>query len=249
MECPTITITFGDQAENHVGMQKIGQLADSGFSLEDLSQAHKYFTDKGYVCELINLGDGLPSDVSGEEAYVLIVRNGCSHWVNPDDFIAEQLMLDWDTKAKMRGRVVNKRARYNLCYAHTSQDPDYLQGKGRIISFSDVPLLSTIRNGLSTVLGKKAAYLMAEGNLYYDPAKCYIGYHGDSERRKVIAVRLGSSMPLYYQWYFQTKSIGKRMKFILHHGDLYIMSSKAVGFDWKKRSITTLRHAAGTKNE
>jgi len=28
-----ITMTFGDQAENHVGMQQIGKLATSGFSL------------------------------------------------------------------------------------------------------------------------------------------------------------------------------------------------------------------------
>lgn len=28
----TITITFGDQAENHVGMQKIGKMANEGFT-------------------------------------------------------------------------------------------------------------------------------------------------------------------------------------------------------------------------
>lgn len=28
---------------------------------------------------------------------------------------------------------------------------------------------------------------------------------------------------------------------------MYIMSEKATGYDWKKRSIYTLRHAAGCK--
>ena len=28
-------------------------------------------------------------------------------------------------------------------------------------------------------------------------------------------------------------------------GDIYIMSEKAVGQDWRKRNIYTLRHAAG----
>jgi len=32
----TITITFCDRAENHIGMQQIGSLADTGFSLDDL---------------------------------------------------------------------------------------------------------------------------------------------------------------------------------------------------------------------
>ena len=31
----------------------------------------------------------------------------------------------------------------------------------------------------------------------------------------------------------------------LNHGDIYIMSEKAVGTDWKKNSILSVRHAAG----
>jgi hypothetical protein len=31
----------------------------------------------------------------------------------------------------------------------------------------------------------------------------------------------------------------------LAHGDMYAMSEKAVGFDWKKKKIFTLRHATG----
>jgi len=31
----------------------------------------------------------------------------------------------------------------------------------------------------------------------------------------------------------------------LEHGDIYFMSEKATGFDWKNRKIVTLRHAAG----
>jgi hypothetical protein len=30
----SITITFGDQAENHVGMQVIGKAADKGFTID-----------------------------------------------------------------------------------------------------------------------------------------------------------------------------------------------------------------------
>ena len=31
----------------------------------------------------------------------------------------------------------------------------------------------------------------------------------------------------------------------LNHGDMYIMSEKAVGNDWKLKNKPTLRHAAG----
>jgi len=49
MPHPTITITFGDRAENHVGMQKIGQLAENGFSIQDLENAKIYLENKGII--------------------------------------------------------------------------------------------------------------------------------------------------------------------------------------------------------
>eukprot|EP01047_Picozoa_sp_COSAG01_P052561 COSAG01_NODE_5539_length_4199_cov_2.221220_6_plen_227_part_00 len=39
----------------------------------------------------------------------------------------------------------------------------------------------------------EAASFKCELNKYYDPASCGIGFHGDGERRRVIAVRLGVS--------------------------------------------------------
>jgi hypothetical protein len=38
----SITLTFGDQAENHKGMQIIGQMAETGFDLEDFNQEKFY---------------------------------------------------------------------------------------------------------------------------------------------------------------------------------------------------------------
>ena len=46
-----------------------------------------------------------------------------------------------------------------------------------------------------------------EGNKYYDTTRTGIGYHGDTERRKVIAFRLGGDMPLYYQWFLNSKQV------------------------------------------
>ena len=39
--------------------------------------------------------------------------------------------------------------------------------------------------------------------------------------------------------------MGNRVKLLLEHGDIYVMSEKATGFDCKKRDVFTLKHAAG----
>ena len=87
--------------------------------------------------------------------------------------------------------------------------------------------------------------MICEGNRYFDVNKCGIGWHGDAERKKVVAIRLGASIPLKYQWFYKSKSFGEIQEFVLDHGDMYIMSEKATGHDWKLRSKKTLRHCAG----
>lgn len=248
----TITITFGDQAENHVGMQKIGQLAEEGFSLADLDYAREQFKDKT-TCLLIDLNKLLPEDDNEDHARLLVIRNGLNILLNhadaADGVLQEQMALNWDSKAKMRGKVVNKHARHNLCFGEVGQEPDFAAGKGTIVSFTDLPFLNKIRAALPQFCGLKATDLQAEGNKYYDIAKeCYIGFHGDAERRKVIALRLGATLPIHYQWYQRSEAVGTRFSLDINHGDIYMMSAKAVGTDWKKRIIPTLRHAAGQKS-
>jgi hypothetical protein len=261
-----ITITFGDQAENHAGMQKIGKMAKDGYSLEDLTLIAKTFRKKRGECELIDLVKEakLDDEKDVEPAYILILRKGVEILLRPwrdrdstappttskyaDNLYEELSALDVDKKALMRGRVVNKHARHNLCFAEFPQEPDYENGKGRIVAYCDVPYLEEVRENLISYMGHKAVDMHAEGNFYYDLSKCGIGFHGDSERKRVIGIRLGESFPLHYQWYQNTEPIGKRIKIEnLEHGDVYIMSEKAVGTDWKKRKIPTLRHAAGCK--
>ena len=62
----------------------------------------------------------------------------------------------------------------------------------------------------------------------------------------VIAIRTGNNtMPLHYQWFYRSKSVGRNFSVDIAPGDLYVMSEKAVGTDWKKKSILTIRHASG----
>ena len=125
--------------------------------------------------------------------------------------------------------------------------------------------------------GPKAQGLNMEGNYYYNNDVCGIGFHGDTggfseprsgiekprssfdfterssvkskddERRKVIGIRLGASIPIHFQWFHHHQASGDPYVIPLQGGDMYVMSEKAVGADWKSSSILTLRHAVGLR--
>lgn len=254
MENSVITLTFGDVGENHKGMQMIGKIVEKwdGYNLKNLNRIKKRFEKKGCECELIQLNDILEKEIEKtdseliDKAYVLVIRN-CIQTVfkNYNELQKEQLNLNYDKKAFMYGRVVNKHARYNLCFDDIAQEPDYEAGKGRIIAYSSMPELNKLRQEFPTLFGSKFRNMKCESNYYYDITKTGIGYHGDSERRKVVALRIGSSLPLYYQWYKNNSPIGPKIKINLNGGDMYVMSEKAVGTDWKESKSYTLRHATG----
>jgi hypothetical protein len=247
----TFSLTFGDVAENHRGMQKIGKLSNNGFNLEDLEHIKAWFESKGCICSIINLhlllNENLRKDNS---AYLLTVKNAVNALLDDDSgkdaLFKEQDVLEKDTKAFMYGRVVNKHARHNLCFGETHQEPNYEEGMGTVYAFDEVPLLKQIRHKLGEVVGEKGTNLQAEGNYYYDVKKCGIGYHGDTERKKVIAFRLGAKIPLCYAWYHNNNAISDVITIDdLEHGDMYVMSEKTTGFDWKSKTKHTLRHSAG----
>ena len=250
----SITLTFGDQAENHKGMQIIGQMAESGFNLDDLNICKQRFEAAGNQCELIYLNQYLPAQLepntTAEPGYVLVVRGGVNTLLQgtnktAKDLFDEQIELDWDTKAFMYGRVVNKHARHNLCYSEEAQEPDYAEGCGRIIGFDSIPLTKKIREQLPRFL-PGSENLQCEGNHYYDTKKTGISMHGDAERKRVVAAKIGDVKPLHFQWFYKNEAVGNRAIINLSHGDVYIMSEKAVGTDWKKKNIYTLRHATGS---
>ncbi len=256
-----VTLTLGDQAENHAGMQVLGKLVEEGqgFNLADLEMIQRNLEEIECVCELVPLE--LYQDLNTtntsidipEAAYVLIIRNGvnkilerCSD-LNKEHMFQEHLGLELDKQAWMKGKVVNKHARWNLCFDEEAQEPNYEEKRGRIVSYDDIPATKMLLNQIPNYFGPKATNLKGEGNYYYDKSKCGIGFHGDSERRKVIGIRLGcgESMPLHYQWFRDSNPVGERIVLPLNGGDMYVMSEKAVGQDWKRKKIYTLRHATG----
>lgn len=270
----TITFTFG-AIENHVGMQQLGDIESHGFRIDDLEVIKTNIEAKYPQCtiEIFDLLQYLPRELhnNATPAKVLVVRKFLQNATNERAFLAEhneKVLPYCDKKAFMKGRVVNKHARYNLCYGNTYQAPDIDNKKGTVLSFDDLPQLQKLRqiiaesctgthlhNEISRSNIDVANHILAELNWYYNIAKCGIGYHGDTERKTVMGLRLGpnytnkpngaDSLPIHYQWYLRSNPVGSNARIDLHHGDFYIMSEKAVGFDWKRQIIPTLRHATG----
>lgn len=255
----TISLTFGDWGENHVGMEKVGELVNEGggFSIDDLTHYKSILEGIGCECTIYNLKDNLISVdhhtlTTIDDTYVLVVRDGLKNILeinnsSLNDLYSEMNSFEWDRKYfdTRRQKVLNKHARANVCFGDESVEPDYENKKGRVVGYDSVQSLRFVKENLYTMLGEKCDNLICEGNRYFDLKKCGIGYHEDAERRKVVAFRLGESMNLHFNWFYNSISQGETLKLRLNNGDMYMMSEKAVGNDWKKRSLYTLRHSAG----
>lgn len=246
-------ITFGEVAILHVGGKEIGTKRDVGFTVNELRNISNLFP--GYA-ELKILSDYLPPHLRQEnEAAVLIIRNGVNlllrdKYGKNKAFMEHQHNVLYDTKywdAKKR-KTLNKRARYNVVFGPHSVQPSQDFQQYTICGFDRVPVLNNLRLIMAQIFGPKAQNLNAEGNWYFEE-KGGISCHGDAERKIVICISLGTSTTLRYYWRMagSFKKYGEGIDTQINHGDIYIMSEKATGHDWRKSSKTRLVHAAGAK--
>ena len=275
-----ICLTNGERAENHVGMQMLGDgLAENGYSLGEMREIAKKFEKMDGKTEWIDLNKGLEgTGVDGADAAVLLMKNGANVLLrnrcrvdlegkddqlkkkfirmfsrfNARKLFDEQFTFEWDKKFwNSRRKVVqNKHARFNVCYGDEAQEPDYENGKGSIIAYSSLPVMQMWREELLKLCCEDDSSFQTEGNLYYDVERTGIGFHGDGERRKVVAGNFsdeGVVREINWIWYHNGERIGNRTRVFLENGDMYIMSEKAAGTDWKRRIVPTLRHAAAVE--
>ena len=245
------TVTFGDRAENVVGMQMIGTAAANGIAVPCLRRIAHSLRDRDIACKIVPLQPLLQTVIERDipEAAVLVVPGGVNALL--DDTYAEAALVQElqsmpkDTTTLSYGKVRNKRARHNNTMADFHQEPDIARGKGTVVHMREYPTTDQLRRIVSEMVG---APLVGELNHYFDSTTCGIGFHGDLERKLVVGVRVGAGadgMPLKFQWYKDGAPVGREGRIELNAGDIYIMSEKAVGFDWRKKKVLTLRHAAG----
>jgi hypothetical protein len=244
---PRYAITFGGAAILHVGGAKLGTARAEGFSVAELrtvAAAHPG------AAELVMISDVLPeTDRAANEAAVLILRGGARLLgADPDELLREQRGVSYDRKYwdVRRRAALNKRARYNIVFGSDGQAHNEDYTEPTVQAFAGVPRLAEVRDRLPEILGPKAADLNAEGNHYFEP-KSGIGFHGDAERRIVVCCSLGGASTLRFHWRLPGSSAHTlpAVDLRIGHGNLYCMSEKATGWDWKFRSKTRVVHAAG----
>ena len=258
-EAPAISryaITFGEVAILHVGGQELGEgkMRDEGFTVAELQVARDRINATGGSAQLVMLSDALPAGElrDAHEAAVLHVRGGVGTMLADagaaNRMLGEQKEVAYDTKfwhARQR-KTMNKRARHNVLFGVEAQEASEDYQRCTVAPFSSVPTLEALRQALPMWLGPKATLPYAEGNHYFE-ARSGIGFHGDAERKIVICASLGTTSTLRYQWRCPGSSepFGPRIDLEVRHGDVYVMSEKATGFDWMRRSQYRVVHAAG----
>lgn len=251
----TVTLTFGECAENAAGMEKIGKKAERGFTCDELRQIERKFPGK---CEMADLrGLMTESNIALPEALILVIRNPYPDLVDELEQImfCDEERVDengqisgvlWDKEKFQYQKKVNSIARYNLCFSHLEsdykRDSDIEKGKGTIYNINAIPVLDELhrRIGLLT-----ESDLKCEGNFYYDSDKCYISFHGDGERMKVVGFRLGDEYPLHFRWHVGQIPVSDYATVFLNRGDMYIMSEFTTGCKKMPKTKLMLKHAAG----
>ncbi len=185
----------------------------------------------------------------------LASRRWDSEYLDPNKYRTE---IKDGKEVKVRGKRMNKRARTNLCFvADREQEPAVFEGKGTIYDLKKMEVLNKgverlrkeIMEGLIEIGSKtKVEINVVEGNRYYNLKNTGIGFHGDTERVVVICISIGcDNYPMRWQWFKDGMPVGNPIDITLNCGDVYIMSEKAVGADWKLKSKYTLRHSAGAE--
>ena len=248
-------ITFGENAILHVGGKTIGNgRRKHGYTVQELLDIQKSINTVDAPTTLFHINSPLPPSIRNKyNAAVLLIHNGANFILKQPD-AADKLLHEqqhkvvydkkfWNSRTK---KTLHKRARFNIVFGPHNIKPSEDYQQYTVKSFNSLPMLQAFKNKLNIYFGKKALGLNAEGNHYYQLSSG-IGFHGDEERKIVICLCLGQASILRYHWRLPGSSTHtlQPVDIPVKHGDIYIMSEKATGWDWKLRSTVRVVHAAG----
>ena len=235
-----------------------GTMAEEGFSADRLRKLCASLNAQGIRARIVDLradaeSKGVPASVLErmDEAVVLVIHDGANALTNnpqmANKMLAEHQGLEYDTKTLMYQKVCVARSRRNLYFAEEARPGDMAIGQNTVVAWSSVPANAECLCALTELLGTTDVNT-AVSNYYPDPRRCGIGWHGDAERRQTIMVRLGSgsnTRPIHFLWCEGKSRIVSPVTIDLQHGDVMVPCAKAVGTDYKLRSVPTVRHATG----
>jgi len=257
---PDYSMVFCDCAFSQPGgkSKTNGVMAEEGFSADQLRKLCASLNAQGIRATIVDLradavSKGAPASALErmDEAVVLVIHDGANALTNDpqmaNKMLAEHQGLEYDTKTLMYKRVCEARSRRNLYFADEARPGDMANGQNTVVAWSSVPANAECLRTLTELLGT-ADVGTAVANYYPDPRKCGIGWHGDAERRQTIMVRLGTgsnTRPIHFMWCEDANKIVPPVTIHLKHGDVMVPCAKAVGTDYKRTSVPTVRHATG----
>tara|TARA_X000001036_G_scaffold130883_1_gene123744 strand:+ start:2368 stop:3174 length:807 start_codon:yes stop_codon:yes gene_type:complete len=238
------SVLFGDRVGRSTRTCR-GTLAGGGWDEPFLRETRDALVDKGVDASIVELTPAC--DVpSAADACVLVVRN-----FNPElcDLVLGKLSnTKFDTFTKMYGKVRDAHSRHIVYIDDVAVPPNREECQHSVWSWHDQPELSAVREWMGARIGACDDVTIGCALKYPDIDRCGISWHGDAERRKTALFRLGPNSerhPLHFAWFHKHDRVSDVVSIHLSHGDMVLYSDKAMGYDWKKSSIPTVRHATG----
>ena len=193
------------------------------------------------------------------EACALLIKGGIQRLSkNPlaaGRLFQEQLDLPYEGKFFDKGRTFTRRSYKTLKFGQTEVGPSGDFAQPTVVSFNSVPQLQQFlghldmfQDNLSSAQGIE--YFVsrreqaADGGMMGCASR--LGWHGDSQRR-ILSMCLGHPGILKFAWRLPGTSANlpkSHTEIFLDHGDVYLLSEKATGSNWKKRSLLRVVHTS-----
>ena len=183
---------------------------------------------------------------NASDACALVVRNFQPEFCNK--LLETFKTTKFDSFTKMYGKVCDAHSRHIVYFDETAVAPSREDCQHTVLAWGDQPQLAGILDWMRSTLGNCDDITIGCGLKYPDIDRCGISWHGDAERKKTALVRLGPNSerhPLHFAWFHKHDRVSEVVSIHLSHGDMVLYSDKAMGYDWKKSSIPTVRHATG----
>lgn len=250
----SIHLMFCDIANHGDKMQNVGLICDSGFTNENLSLYQKNLGSD--IATIYNVKDCLPRTLMEiPDCYVLVIKDYFEDYV---DDLWETLMtneasqgtkitgVNWDSTRIKDGKIINNNLGYKLIFTDLRGSWKYpfspYDNRGTVYNSNFLPSLSHIQTTLQAQLG----YLpVVDGTLYYNTDECFTPLHQVKDRKKLVGLGLGETVPLQFKWFHSNIPCSETMSIPIDHGDLYIISQAAAGIHKEKQTKLFLKYGVG----
>lgn len=248
-------LMFCDIANHGHGMQQIGNICDSGFTNEHLLwMCSNINSDKAV---LYNVTSILPKTLYQiPDSYVLVLKGFFTEQANslyqtmltPEGSNGSFITgVNWDNERIHNGKLVSNRLGNKLLFYDLNSAWKYplsINDKcGTIYNSKLIPTLDLFQKMLQQQVGFLP---VVDATYYYNTKECFTPLHQVKDRKKIVGLGIGATMPLQFRWFHGSISCSDTMTIPIEHGDLYILSQGAAGMHKEKQTKLYLKYGIGS---